>query len=111
MLIVVILIIITLSVVGIRIVWKAKKSKQCNKPEGIYYSTIDETKLRRTTNNKLEASHSELTDMQLGKEEPHYMEISKDTPGATVANKVEMQHNLFLLIGLKCKIIQLMLET
>jgi len=66
-LVVVILITITIFVVGINIVRKAKKSMQCSKPEGIYYSTIDDTKLQRTTSNKPSAKstsplHSSLDD-------------------------------------------------
>ena len=92
-LVVLILITITIFVIGISIVRKAKKSMQCNKPEGIYYSTIDETNLQRTTNNQPEAPHSELTDMQLSKEEPQYMEIFKNTSGLPMADKVKMQDN------------------
>ena len=92
-LVVVILITITIFVVGISIVRKAKRSMQSSKPEGIYYSTIDETKLQRTVNDKPEAPHSELTDMQLNKEEPQYMEIFKNASGSPLADKVEMQGN------------------
>ena len=72
--------------VGISTVRKAKRSMQRSKPEGIYYSTIDETKLQRIINNKPEAPQSELTDMQLSKEEPQYMEIFKNAPGSSEAD-------------------------
>ena len=92
-LLVVVLITITIFVVGISIVRRAKKSKQCSKPESVYYSTIDETRLQRTTSMKSEAAHSELTDVWLSKEEPQYMEIFRNTPGSPLADKVKMQDN------------------
>ena len=76
--------------VGISIVRKAKKSKQRNKPKGIYYSTIDETKLQLTANIKPEETHSEQTDVQLSKEEPQYIESFKNTPGSPIADKVKL---------------------
>ena len=99
-LVVVILIAITIFVVGISIIRKAKKNMQsskpegiqCSKPEGIYYNTIDETKLQRTM-NKPEVTHSELNDMQFSKEVPQYMEIFKNAPGSTAVDKVNMQDN------------------
>ena len=51
--------------------------------------------MKKSTNNQPEASHSELTDMQLSKEEPQYMEIFKNTPGLPIADKVKMQDNLY----------------
>ena len=58
---------------------------------------------------KPEAAHSELTDVQLSKEEPQYMEIFKNTPGSPLADKVKMHLILCHQIKLKCKTIQLTL--
>ena len=87
---VVVLIIITVVVIGIIVVWKERKSKQHIKPEDVYYSTIDETTLQRTSKNKPQATHNEVDD----KEEPHYifMEVVKSAK-CTKADKVAMQDN------------------
>ena len=91
-LVVVVFITITVVVIGIIVVWKERKSKQHTKPEGIYYSTIDETKLQQTPKYKPEATHSEVNDIQLSKENPQYMEIVKSAD-CTIADKVIMQDN------------------
>ena len=91
-LVVVVFITITVVVVGIIVVWKERKSKQHIKPEGVYYSTIDEIKLQRTPKNKPVANHSEVNDIQLSKENPQYMEIIKSAD-CTIADKVIMQDN------------------
>ena len=72
--------------------WKEKTSKQCTKPEKVYYSTIDEAKLQRITKNKPEAINSEMN-----KEEPEYMEIS-ESAYSTIAGKVAVQDNPYYSI-------------
>jgi len=79
--VVIVFIIITVVVVGIIIVWKRKKSEQHTKPEGIYYSTIDET-LQRSPMNDGEDS-----------KKPQYMDISKIPHSTKQADKVTMQNN------------------
>ena len=78
--------------IGIIVVWKERKSKQQTKPEDVYYSTIDETTLQRTPRNKPKATHSEVDNMKLSKENPQYMEIGKSAK-CTKADKVVMQDN------------------
>ena len=98
-LVVVVLITITVVVIGIIVVWKRKESKQNTIPEDVYYSTIDEITLQQTLKNKPEATHYyEVDDMQLSKEEPHYiyMDIAKSAD-STRADKVVMQDNPFHL--------------
>ena len=72
--------------VGIIVGWKERKSKQHTKPEGVYYSTINETKLQQTSKNKPEATHSEVNDIQLSKE-------NLKSADCTIADKVIMQDN------------------
>ena len=72
--------------------WKESKSKQCTKPEKVYYSTIDEAKLQGIAKNKLEAINSETN-----KEEPEYMEIF-ESAYSTIAGKVAVQDNPYYSI-------------
>ena len=76
--------------IGITVVWKERKSKQQIKPEDVYYSTIDETTLQRSSKNKPKATHNEVDD----KEEPHYifMEVVESAK-CTKADKVVIQDN------------------
>ena len=96
--------------VGIIVVWKRKKSEQHTKPEGVYYSTINETMLQRSPSNKPEAVYSEINDGQDSKE-PEYMDISKSGQSTEQAGKIIMQDNQLILQNtkLKCKIILLTL--
>ena len=89
--IVVFIIIITVVVVGIIVVWKRKKSEH-TKPEGVYYSTINETMLPRPPTNKPEAVYGEMNDGQDSKE-PEYMDISKSDRSTEQAGKIIMQDN------------------
>ena len=91
-LVVVVLITITVVVIGIIVVWKERKNKQCTKPEGVYYSTIDETILQQTPKNKPELTHNEVDDKKPTKENPQYTEIVKSAD-CTRADKVVMQDN------------------
>ena len=77
--------------IGIIVVWKRKKSEH-TKPEGVYYSTINETMLQRTPSNKPEAVYSEMNDGQDSKE-PEYMDISKSGQSTEQAGKIIMQDN------------------
>ena len=88
-LVVIVFIIITVVVIGIIVVWKREKSEQHTKPEGVYYSTINEIMLQRTPTNKPEAVYSEMNDGQANKE-PEYMDISKS---GQQADKIIMQDN------------------
>ena len=83
------IIIITVVVVGIVVVWKRKKSKQDTKPDGVYYSTIDETTLQRSSTIKPEPVYSEMNDGQ----DSNYIEISKSNHSTKQTNKVTMQDN------------------
>ena len=89
---VVIFIIITVVVIGIIVVWKRRKNEH-TKPEGVYYSTINETMLQRTPSNKPEpAVYSEMNDGQDSKE-PEYMDISKSGQSTEQAGRIIMQDN------------------
>ena len=74
--------------VGIVVVWKKRKSEQNNKPEGVYYSTIDEI-LQRSPANKPEPVYSEMNDNK----ESQYMDITKGIHSTEQADKVTMQDN------------------
>ncbi len=91
-LVVVVLIIITVVVIGIIVVWKRKKSNQQTKPEGVYYSTINETMLQSTPSNKPEAIYSEMNDGQDSKE-PQYMDVTKSLHSTEQADKIVIQDN------------------
>ena len=63
--------------VGIIVVWKRKKSEQHTKQEGVYYTTIDETTIKRSPANKPEPVYNEMNDGQDSKD-PQYMDIPED---------------------------------
>ena len=87
---VVVFIIITVVVIGIIVVWKRKtQNEQHTKPEGVYYSTIDETALPRSPTNKPESDYIEMNGGQENKDS-QYMDIPHSTKQA---NKVTMQDN------------------
>ena len=54
---------------GVIAVWKRKKNEQYTKQEDIYYSTIDETTMKRSPTSKPEPVYSEMNDQ--GSKEPH----------------------------------------
>ena len=91
-LVIIVFITITVVVIIVVVFWKERKSKQCTKPEKVYYSTIDEAKLQGIAKNKLEAINSETN-----KEEPEYMEIFKSAY-STIAGKVAVQDNPYYSI-------------
>jgi len=76
-------------VVGIIVVWKKMKNEQDTKPEGVYYTTIDETTLQRSPTNKAEPVYTEMNDGEDSKE-PQYIDISKNTKQT---GKITMQDN------------------
>jgi len=61
--------------------WKEKKNRRCNKPEEVYYSTIDEVKVK-IAKNKPEVVNSET--------EAHYTDIAENIY-STITNKVTLQ--------------------
>ena len=91
--VVVVFIIITVVVVGIIVVWPRKKSEQHTKPEGVYYSTIDETTLPRSPTNKPVPVYNEMNDGQQENKEPEYMDIPEGIHSTKQASKVAMQNN------------------
>ena len=91
-LVVVVFIIITVVVVGIIVVWKRKKSEQQTKQEGVYYTTINETTIKRSPANKPEPVYSEMNDEQDSKE-PQHIGIPEDICSSKPPDKVTMQDN------------------
>ena len=91
-LVVVVFIIITVVVVGIIVVWKRKKSEQNTEQEGVYYTTIDETTIKRSPANKPEPVYSEMNDGQDSRE-PQYMDIPEGIHSTKQPDKVTMQDN------------------
>ena len=85
-------IVIAVVVVGIIVVWKGKKRVGHTKPEGVYYSTINETSLPRSPTSKPEPVYSEMNDGQDDKE-PQYMDITDKAHPTEQADKVAMQDN------------------
>ena len=93
-LVVVVFIIITVAVIGIIVVWKRKtQNKQHAKPEGVYYSTIDETALPSSPTNKPESDYIEMNDGQQDNKDSQYMDIPDNIHSTKQANKVTMQDN------------------
>ena len=78
--------------IGIIVVWKKKKSEQHTKPEGVYYSTIDETTIKRPPANEAGLVHTKMNDGQDSKE-PQYMDICIGTHSAKQGDKVTIQDN------------------
>ena len=76
--------------VGIIVVWPRKKSEQRTKPEGVYYSTIDETTFPRSPTNKPEPI---CNDGQQENKEPEYMDIPEGIHSTKQASKVTIQDN------------------
>ena len=94
-LVVVVLIIITVVVIGIIVVWKRKKCQQHTKPEGVYYSTIDDdrTMLQSTPSNKPEAIYSEMNDGEDSKE-PQYMDVTKSEQADEIGNSAYSENQV-----------------
>ena len=91
--VVVVFIFITIVVVEIIVLWPRKKSEQHTKPEGVYYSTIDETTLPRSPTSKPEPVYNEMNDGQQENKEPEYMDIPESIHSTKQTNKVTMQDN------------------
>ena len=91
--VVVVFIFITIVVVEIIVLWPRKKSEQHTKPEGVYYSTIDETTLPRSPTSKPEPVYNEMNDGQQENKEPEYMDIPEGIHSTKQTNKVTMQDN------------------
>ena len=89
---VVVLITITVVVIGIIVVWKRRKRQQHTKSEGIYYSTIDETMIKRPPTIEPGPVHAKINDEQDNKE-PQYMDIFITTHSTKQGDKVTMQDN------------------
>ena len=88
--VVIVFFVITIVVVEIIAYWPRKKSEQHTKPEGVYYSTIDETTLPRSPTSKPEP---EMNDGQQENKEPEYMDIPEGIHSNKQTNKVTMQYN------------------
>ena len=91
--VVVVFIFITIVVVEIIVLWPRKKSEQHTKPEGVYYSTIDEITLPRSPTSKPEPVYNEMNDGQQENKEPEYMDIPEGIHSTKQTNKVTMQDN------------------
>ena len=91
-LIVVVLITITLVVIGIIVIWKRRKCQQHTKSEGIYYSTIDETMIKRPPTIEPGPVQARINDEQDNKE-PQYMDIFITTHSTKQGDKITMQDN------------------
>ena len=66
--VIVVFITIIIVVVGTSVVWERKKSEQHTKQEAVYYSTINETTIKRSETSKPEPIYSEINDKQNNKE-------------------------------------------
>ena len=84
----VIFIFITVVMVVSIVVWK-KKTKEHAKPEGVYYSAINETSLSRPSTSKPEPVDSEMDDDK----QPRYIDISDKVHLTKQPDKITAQEN------------------
>ena len=85
----VIFIFITVFMVVSIVVWKKKKTKEHAKPEGVYYSAINETSLSRSPTSKPEPVDSEMDDDK----QPRYIDISDRVHLTKQPDKITAQEN------------------
>ena len=82
MLVIIVFITVIIIVLIVIVFWKEKKNRQCNKPEEVYYSTVDEVKIQKIAKNKPEVANNET--------EAHYTDITENVY-STITNKVTLQ--------------------
>ena len=80
-----IIVFITVIIIALIVIvfWKEKKSRQCNKPEEVYYSTISGANVQKDAKSKPEIVNSEGE---------AYMDMTKNV-FPTITNKVALQDN------------------
>ena len=90
----IIIIIIIIVVVVVIVVWKKKKCSGSTKPEGIYYSTIDEGTLKTSLPNKPEPIYTEMSNnaKNISNTSPTQQHVTmQDNP--TYSDLVNLQDN------------------
>ena len=78
--------------IGIIVVWKERKVNNTLNQRVSTTAPLMRQNYNELQKNKPEATHSEVNDIQLSKENPQYMEIIKSAD-RTIPDKVIMQDN------------------